>query len=214
MSSHNPYLIVSELEERLAEWCGSPYAVAVDSNSMGIFLCLQYLITAQTPRRFNGYTVVKIPKYTYPSIPCSVKHTSLNLEFTEDSWNGEYELRPLNIWDAALRLKKNMYHGGFQVLSLHIKKHLPVGRGGVILCEDKSAYEWLKRARFDGRNPVPLLEDNLTQLGWNCYLEPSQAARAIQLFEVYRQKYPSGADDLKVEEQGYPDLSKFPIYQK
>lgn len=78
----------------------------------------------------------------------------------------------------------------------------------------KKAYEWLKRARFDGRNPVPLQEDNFTQLGWNMYLEPASAARAIQLFEIYRNKYPEGAPDLKVAEQGYPDLSKFEIYKK
>jgi len=210
MSSHNPYLIVSELEERLSDWCGSPYAVAVDSNSMGIFLCLQYL---NFDGRWNKLPVL-IPKKTYPSVPNSVIQAKMKVQFIDDNWKGEYELMPLNVWDAALRLKKNMYHGGFQVLSLHIKKHLPVGRGGVILLQDKEAYEWLKRARFDGRNPVPLLEDNITQLGWNCYLEPSQAARAIQLFEVYRQKYPEGADDLKVEEQGYSDLSQFKIYQQ
>jgi len=209
MSSHNPYLIVAELEERLAEWCGSPYAVAVDSNSMGVFLCLQY--NKYLGRRIDS---ISIPKHTYPSIPCSIIHAGYMVHFNNENWEGEYELNPTHIYDAALRLKKNMYHGGFQVLSLHIKKHLPVGRGGVILLEDKEAYEWLKRARFDGRNPVPLLEDNITQLGWNCYLEPSQAARAIQLFEVYRQKYPEGADDLKVEEQKYPDLSKFEIYTK
>ena len=206
----NPYAVVDEFEKRIAEFCGAPYAVAVDSNSMGIFLCLQYF---NMDKSWDELSVF-VPKKTYPSIPCSIIHSGMKVRFIDRDWEGEYELAPLNIWDAALRLKKNMYHGGFQVLSLHIKKHLPVGRGGIILCESEEAYDWLKRARFDGRNPVPLLEDNFTQLGWNCYLEPSQAARGIQLFEVLRQKYPDGMEDLKVEEQGYPDLSQFPIYQQ
>jgi dTDP-4-amino-4,6-dideoxygalactose transaminase len=210
MKSHNPYTIVAELEERIAEWCGAPYAVAVDSNSMGIFLCLQYL---NLGGRWNGLPVL-IPNKTYPSIPNSIIHAKMKVQFLDKKWGGEYELMPLNVWDAALRLKKNMYHGGFQVLSLHIKKHIPCGRGGIILCDDEDAYEWLKRARFDGRNPVPLVFDNITQLGWNCYLEPSAAARAIELFEIYRRRYPDGDDDLPVDSQAYCDLSKFSIYQQ
>lgn len=200
-----------DLEERISEWCGSPYAVAVDSNSMGLFLSLQYL----KRRSFlSNIKEVEIPRFTYPSAPCSIIHAGWKVKFTDEKWVGEYDFKPLQVWDAALRFKKNMYHGGFQVLSFHIKKHLPVGRGGIILLEDKQAYEWLKRARFDGRNPVPLLEDNLTQLGWNCYLEPSQAAKAIQLFEVLRGRYPEGVEDLRVEDQGYSDLSQYDIYQQ
>jgi len=81
----------------------------------------------------------------------------------------------------------------------------------MILTDDKDAYEWLKKARFDGRNPVPLLEDNFTMLGYNMYMTPSDAARGIQLFETIRNKE---LPDLKVEEQNYPDLSKFEIYTK
>lgn len=205
----NPYSVVEEFENRLAEWCGSRYAVAVESCSAAIFLSLQY----RKFMRGEGVGAITIPKYTYPSIPNSIIHAGGKVKFSDKGWYGEYELFPLNIWDAALRLKKGMYHSGFQCLSFHVKKLLPIGRGGMILLNDSHAYEWLKKARFDGRNPVPLQEDNFTQLGWNLYLEPSSAARGIQLFEVYRAKYPNGADDLLVEEQKYNDLSKFSIYQ-
>lgn len=209
MNNYSPYGVVGEFEQRIAEWCGAKYGVAVESGTSAIFLSLMW------KKQIGYFKSVVIPCYTYPSVPCSIINAGGKVIFDKEiNWVGEYELAPLNIWDAALRFKKGMYHGGLQCLSFHIKKLLPIGRGGMILTDDKDAYEWLKRARFDGRNPVPLLEDNLTQLGWNCYLEPSQAARGIQLFEVYRQKYPNGADDLKVEEQGYPDLSKFPIYQQ
>lgn len=210
MSSHNPYLIVSELEERLAEWCGAPYCVAVESGTAAIFLSLQWV---KHKEGMNVSYVVKIPKYTYPSVPCSILHTGYSLFFTNEKWEGEYELCPLNIWDAALRLKPNMYHGGFQCLSGHIKKKLNIGRAGFILCEDKDAYEWLKLVRFDGREPVPLQEQKeFSVLGWNMYLSPSDAARGIQLFEVYRER--GDFEDLKVEDQKYADLSKSPIYQQ
>lgn len=203
----NPYVVVEELEKRLANWCGSEYAVAVESGTAAIFLSLMYL---NNEKQWSGLPIT-IPSKTYPSIPCSLIHAGFKVKFADIDWHGEYELAPLNIWDAALRLRKGMYHGGFQCLSFHIKKLLPIGRGGMILLDDKDAYEWLKRARFDGRSPVPLQEDSFTQLGFNMYMEPANAARGIQLFELIRDKE---LPDLNVEDQKYPDLPKFPIYQQ
>lgn len=202
----NPYLVVEELEKRIAEFTGAPHAVAVESGTAAIFLSLMYV-------KFQNKQIrtVRIPRYTYPSVPCSIIHAGGKVLFEDNDWKGEYQLFPYPIWDAALRFKKNMYHGGLQCLSMHIKKRLNVGRGGIILCEDEFTSGWLKRARFDGRNPVPLKEDNFHQLGWNMYLEPASAARAIQIFETLRNKR---LPDLKVEDQGYADLSKFPIYQQ
>lgn len=211
----NPYAVVTNFEERLAEWCGSKYAVAVESCSAAIFLSLMW-----RKEQIGKIGQVTTPSRTYPSVPCSIIHAGGKVKFSDDSWVGEYELNPLRIWDSALRLQKGMFtyrHGlmnGLQCISFHIKKHLQIGRGGMILTDDADAYEWLKRARFDGRSPIPLAEDNFTQLGWNMYMEPANAARGIQLFEVMLQKHPEGMPDLIVEEQGYQDLSKFPIYQQ
>jgi len=205
----NPYEVVDSFEKRIAEWCGSPYGVAVESGTAAIFLSLMYIMQKY------GFGKIAIPCHTYPSVPCSIIHAGGTVIFDDEiEWDGEYQLFPLNIWDAALRFKKEMYHGGFQCLSFHIKKHLPIGRGGMILTDDKDAYDWFKKARFDGRSPIPLAEDNFTMLGWNFYMQPADAARGIQLFEVLRQKYPDGMEDLKVEEQGYPNLSLYPIYTK
>lgn len=200
----NPYLVVTEFENRIAEWAGSKYAVAVESGTAAIFLCLQYW------KWKGGLSYVEIPKHTYPSVPCSIIHAGGKVQFTNDNWQGVYELKPYGIIDGALRFKKGMYKGGMHCLSFHIKKHLPIGRGGMILTDDKDIADWMRKARFDGRSPVPLMEDNFTMIGWNCYLEPAQAARGIQLFEVIRDK---DLPDLDVASQGYPDLSKFKIYE-
>lgn len=202
----NPYNAVIEFEERIAKWAGSKYAVAVESGTAAIFLSLMWRKQIQ-----SFLPEITIPKFTYPSVPCSIIHACGRIKWSDENWQGEYELAPLRIWDSALRFKKGMYHGGFQCLSFHIKKHLPIGRGGMILTDDEKASKWLKKARFDGREPIPLLEDNFTQLGFNMYMTPSDAARGIQLFEVIRNKE---LPDLKVEEQGYPDLSKFDVYNK
>ena len=199
----NPYFIVKQFEETIAEYCGSKYAVAVESCTAAIFLSLKYT-------NVQGVQI-QIPKHTYPSVPASIIHAGGKVDFSNDTWEGEYELYPLNIWDSALRFKKGMYHGGFQCLSFHAKKNLPIGRGGMILTDDKEAYEWLKLARFDGRvEGEPLNEMNPIMLGWNMYMTPEQAARGLQLFQML---YSKDKEDLKVEDQGYPDLSKFKIYE-
>jgi dTDP-4-amino-4,6-dideoxygalactose transaminase len=204
----NPYKVVEMFEEAIADYCGSKYAVAVESCTAAIFLSLMYKQSIGLSYT-AGSNQIKIPKRTYPSIPCSIIHAGYKVLFSDDWWSGEYELAPLNIWDSALRFKKSMYHGGLQCLSFHIKKLLPIGRGGMILTDDEDAYKWLKKARFDGREPVPLQEDNFTMLGWNMYMQPADAARGLQLLQALGDRE---LPDLEVEKQGYPDLSKFKIY--
>jgi dTDP-4-amino-4,6-dideoxygalactose transaminase len=195
-----PYKVVEDFEKRIAEFAGSKYAVAVESGTAAIFLSCVYKKVQE----------VEIPKNTYPSVPCSIIHAGGTVKFTDETWEGTYELKPYGIVDGALRFRRNMYTGGLHCLSFHIKKLLPIGRGGMILTDDAEAAEWFKLARFDGRHPVPLQQDSFSMLGWNMYLAPDQAARGIQLFELTKtQELP----DLKVEEQGYPDLSKYAIYR-
>ena len=210
MLSHNPYKIVEQFEELIADFAGSKCAVAVESCTAAIFLSLMY----RTKVEGENSLYVDIPSKTYPSVPCSIIHAGLSPRFKDVEWGGEYVLGTLDIWDAALRFKRGMYHGGLQCLSFHIKKHLKIGRGGAVLTNDNDTYEWLKKARFDGREPIPLQEDNFTMLGYNMYMEPANAARGIQLFQAMLTKHPDGMEDLKVEEQGYPDLSLFDIYKQ
>jgi len=204
----NPYTIVDTFEKTVAEYCGAPYGVAVESCTAAIFLSLMHWKTHHGP-----IGEVTIPSRTYPSVPCSIIHAGGKVKFEDEKWNGEYELWPLMIWDSALRFKKDMYKhkSSHQCISFHIKKLIPIGRGGMILTDDKEDYEWFKKARFDGRNPVPLQEDDFTMLGWNLYMEPANAARGLQLLQALGNRE---LEDLKVEEQGYPDLSKFPIYNQ
>ena len=196
---YNPYIIVDKFEKIIAEWAGSKYAVAVESGTAAIFLSCAYLEVEE----------VTIPKHTYPSVPCSIIHAGGWVKFSDAKWKGVYKLKPYEIYDSALRFKQGMYKGGLYCLSFHMKKHLPIGRGGMILTDDIKAYKWLKRARFDGRRELPLEEDEFDMIGWNMYMTPDQAARGIMLFSTIDQK---GNKDLDVNKQGYPDLSKSNVY--
>ena len=203
---NNPYKIVAEFEEMIAAYAGSKYAVAVESGTAAIFLSLMWYKNCN-----NGLLPITIPKHTYPSVPCSIINVGGKVIFSDEKWDGVYDLLPYSITDGALRFKKGMYKGGHHCLSFHIKKHLPIGRGGMILTDDKGSYLWLKKARFDGRDEVPLEDMKEPILGWNMYMEPTHAARGIMLFNTIKDK---DLPDMDVNKQGYPDLSKFDIYKK
>jgi dTDP-4-amino-4,6-dideoxygalactose transaminase len=197
----HPFEAVRNFERDLAEYSGSKYAVTVESCSSALLLACAYLKVDE----------VLIPKRTYPSVPCSIIHAGGCVRFEDLEWKGIYQLKPYPIYDGAKRFRKGMYiPGSLHCLSFHAKKILPIGRGGAILTDDLAAYEWFKVASFDGRHPgVPLSEDKLEILGWNCYMTPEQAARGHLLLSMAKDN-----NEDQEENPPYPDLSQFEIFQK
>ena len=200
---YNVYSVVDEFEKQIAKFAGSKYAVAVESCTSAIFLSLIY-------RGISKSVYAWIPKHTYPSVPCSIINAGGVVRFDDRKWKGVYEIKPYGVWDGALRFRKGMYKGGLHCLSFHMKKLLPIGRGGMILTNDKKAYKALKRLRFDGRRECPLEKDKFDMLGYNAYMTPEQAVRGIQLFSTHDQRSNRDLDNTK---QGYKNLSKFKIYE-
>ena len=198
----NPFNVVQQFEETIANYAGSKYGVALDSCTNAIFLSLLYCDVAGKE--------VTVPSRTYPSVPCSVINAGGKIKFVDQKWVGTYRLEPFPIVDGAKRFTKGMYEKGmFHCISFHAKKHLPIGRGGMILTDDEDAYKWFKRSRFDGRRECALKDDDLDMIGWNFYMTPEQAARGLWLFICT----PEYNDDL-IEEPDYPDLSKCKAYQQ
>tara|TARA_R110002012_G_scaffold96796_2_gene233065 strand:- start:105 stop:437 length:333 start_codon:yes stop_codon:yes gene_type:complete len=98
--------------------------------------------------------------------------------------------------------------GAFMCLSFHIKKTLPMGKGGMILTDDPKAVEWFKKARYEGRSEKLYHEDDIDMLGWNMYMTPQEAAHGLALM----QNYPEHVPDLG-ENNGYRDLTEFTIFK-
>ena len=198
---YNPYQVVREFEDTISKWAGAKYGVSVESCTAAIFLSCLYLRVRE----------VEIPRFTYPGVACSIINAGGTVKFRDEDWTGVYKLKPYNITDGALRFKEGMYEGGLHCLSFHMKKHLPIGRGGMILTDNKEAAEWFKKMRFDGRTEgADFHTDYPRVVGWNMYLTPEQASRGLMLFSTINQK---GNDDLVTSKQGYPDLSKCPAYK-
>jgi dTDP-4-amino-4,6-dideoxygalactose transaminase len=200
MKDSNPFKAVAEFEKVMAEYAGSKYGVAVDSCTNALFLACKYV-------GIEGQEVI-LPSRTYPSVPCSVIHAGGKVKFKNYKWEGVYRLDPFPIVDGAKRMTSGMYEKGtFHCISFHIKKHLPIGRGGMILTDDEEAVKWFKQARFDGRHECSLAEDKFEMLGWNFYMNPEQASRGLWLMMMIEEHN----HDIP-EDPPYPDLSEYKIY--
>ncbi len=200
---HSPYHIVKMFEEEVAHYTGSKYAVAVDSCTNALFLCCKYLEVKE----------VTIPNKTYVSVPMSIMHAGaeviLDTSAKTNHWSGVYQLNPYPIYDAAKRFTSNMYISeSYMCLSFHIKKQLPISKGGAILCDNKKAYEWFKRARYEGRSEKYYKDDDIEFLGWNMYMTPQQAAHGLSMM----QNYPPHQKDMD-ELNGYRDLTEFTVFK-
>jgi dTDP-4-amino-4,6-dideoxygalactose transaminase len=167
-------MLVKKFEETIAEYFGSKYAVAVDCCTHSIELCLRLLKSNQ----------VTCPSHTYLSIPMTFEKLNLDWKFREEQWEEYYYIGNTPIIDAAVLWKKNSYIANtFMCLSFQFKKHLNLGRGGMILLDDNLAYTELKKMRYDGRlDDIPWADQNVETLGYHYYMTPETAELGIKKF--------------------------------
>lgn len=196
----NAYAIVTEFERRVAGFAGARHAIAVDCCTSALFLSMKYV-------GVEGAEVT-LPAKTYISVPFAVMNAGARPVFSDYAWSGVYRLRPYDIKDGAKRFRSGMYEGGLHCLSFHIKKHLPIGRGGMVLTDDADADDWLRRARYDGREGKPYDQERIAMMGWHCYMTPEQAARGLALMDVLT------SDNLPDLTEDYPDLREMPVFRR
>ena len=207
----NVHTITKEFEKAICAYTGSPYCVAVDNCSNALFLALKY--------NNIDLSEIEIPAHTYPGVPCEIIHAGGKVKFYESSeyLEGAYKLRGSNVYDSALRFTSDMYIlNSLMCLSFTgAYKHLKLGKGGAILTDNETAYKWLKKARFSGRDECSYHEDNFDDnpvIGWNFYMMPEIAARGLLLIQQFY-----NLDGTKKQNEDlsipYPDLSKFNCYK-
>ena len=199
---NDPWDVVNAFEDKVAKYAGSKYAVAVDSCTNAMFLCLKYL---------NATGEIEVPKKTYLSVPQLIIHAGCIPKFVDREWKGIYRLDPYPIIDSATRFTKDMYvQDSYQCLSFHIRKILPIAKGGMILTNDRVAYEWFKEAEYEGRNRrVPHDEMPEPQIcGWNMYMPPEQAARGIEIFNSLPEHNEDCGGSYK-----YADISDYAMFK-
>ena len=200
----DPRDAIEMFEKKVAKFAGSKYAVAIDCCSHGLFLCMKYLKCKDT---------ITIPKNTYVSPPMQIIHAGCKVKFEDLEWSGIYQLKPYPIWDGAVRWQKDMFVGGddtLQVVSFQVKKRIPIGKGGIIMTNNKKAYEWFKYASYDGRDLTKqYLDDDFKMIGYHFYMTPEDAARGILLMD----QIPEFNEDTG-SSKTYTDLSNKKIFKK
>ncbi len=189
--------VIEQFEQRMAEYCGAPYAVSVDTCTAAIFLCFKMLEAKK----------VLIPSKTYLGVACAVIHSGAKLELNDNyEWKGHYWMMAnsgdVPIIDSACRLYTGMYFPKtLTCLSFQSRKHLKIGRGGMILTDNSGFASWLRKARFCGRGEVNGIPEFV---GWHAYLEPERAARGLVMMD----SLPDINEDLVFE---YPDLREYGV---
>lgn len=159
--------VIEQFENELAKFYGAPYAVAVDCCTHALELCLRH-------QKIKHYTV---PKRTYISVPFLADKLGITFEWRDEEWQDYYYLGGTNIIDAAVLWEENSYiPNTFMCVSFQFRKHLSLGRGGIILTDNEKDAIILKKMSYDGRLPdIPWRDQNIDTLGYHYYMTPEIA---------------------------------------
>jgi len=163
---------INKFEQRIAEFYGAPHGVATDCCTHALELCLRY-------KQVDSITA---PKRTYLSVPMLADKLSIKLKWKDEDWQDYYYLGDTKIADAAVLWERDSYvPGTFMCLSFQFRKHLSLGRGGMILTDNKEASLELKKMSYDGRIPnIPWRNQNINSMGYHYYMTPETAALGLK----------------------------------
>jgi dTDP-4-amino-4,6-dideoxygalactose transaminase len=192
--------VVTEFEKKIAEFFGAPYAIAVDACTHGVELSLRY----------TNADSISVPKNTYLSIPFLFRKLNIDLEWRNEDWKDYYYITD-RVVDAAVLWKKDSYISGtFMSLSFQYQKHLSLGRGGMILTDNKEAAIQLKKMSYDGRLPnIPWRDQNIDTVGYHYYMTPETAQLGLDKLPKAIETEPK-----QWTVNDWPDLTQMEIFKK
>ena len=190
---------VTEFENKVSKFFGAKYGVAVDCCTHGIELCLRY----------TNAKSMSSPTRTYLSIPFLAQKLNIDLMWRNYDWEDYYYVTD-KIIDAAVLWKKDSYiFNTFMCVSFQFQKHLSLGRGGIILTDDKSSAIELKKMSYDGRLPdIPWREQNISSIGYHYYMAPEIAEIGLNKLDEAINTKPK-----KWSVTEWPDLTKMDIFK-
>jgi dTDP-4-amino-4,6-dideoxygalactose transaminase len=191
---------VKIFEEKIAEFFGASHAIAIDCCTHGIEICL----------RHTNISYINCPMKTYISIPFLAKKLGIQLFWKDEEWKDYYYLTD-KIIDAAVLWKKNSYiPGTFMCLSFQFQKHLSLGRGGIILTDNKEDAEELKKMAYDGRHPdIPWRDQDISKMGYHYYMTPETAQNGLDKLDKAIKTKPR-----QWSISDWPDVSKMKVFNK
>ena len=192
---------IIEFENEIAKYFGAPYAVAVDCCTHGLELCL----------RQQEIKSITVPIHTYVSVPFLAKKLNIVLNWCSCNWVDYYYLGDNNIIDAAVFWRPDSYIAGtFMCISFQFRKHLSLGRGGMILTDNEESAKELKKMSYDGRTPdIPWAEQDIGTMGYHYYMTPEIAKLGLEKLPAAIKTTPK-----QWTVNDWPDLTKMSIFKK
>jgi hypothetical protein len=137
----------------------------------------------------------------------------LEREWRDEEWEDYYTLNygDKRIIDAAVLWRKDSYiPNTFMCLSFQYQKHLSIGRGGMILCDNKEDYETLKKMSYDGRIPnIPWRDQDIDTIGYHYYMTPESAEIGLSKLQKAIETEPR-----KWVYTDWPDLTEMKFFKK
>ena len=172
----------------------------MDCCTHGVELCLRYTEAKS----------ITVPKRTYISIPFLASKLGIELKWKDEDWSDYYFLGDTNVIDAAVLWKRDSYiPETLMCLSFQFRKHLSLGRGGMILTDNPDAYNALKKMSYDGRNPdVPWREQDIQTIGYHYYMTPETAQLGLEKLQKAIETEPK-----KWTITDWPDLTNMNVFR-
>lgn len=194
------FTVVETFEKEIAKFFGSRYAVAVDSCTHGIELCL----------RLTKAASIDVPVRTYLSVPFLSNKLGIPRYWSRIPWSNFYFLTDRVVDAAVLWAKDSYFDGTLMCISFQYQKHLSLGRGGMILCDNEQEYMELKKMSYDGRVPnIPWRNQNIDTVGYHYYMTPETAIMGLD-------KLPKAiATPPRIwKYKDWPDLTEMDVFKK
>jgi len=192
--------VIADFEKQVANFFGAPYAVSVDCCTHGLELCL----------RLKDIKKITVPKHTYLSVPMLASKLNIDLEWTSEKWQDYYYLSK-DIIDAAVFWEKDSYiPGTFMCVSFQFRKHLSLGRGGMILFDNKEDFDRLKKMSYDGRSPaLSWSVQNVDTIGYHYYMTPEIAELGLRKLPLAIETTPK-----RWVYTDWPDLTTMDVFKR
>lgn len=193
------FQVIADFEKEVAKFFDAPYAVAVDCCTHGLELCLRYKKAKK----------IIVPNRTYLSVPMLADKLNIEMEWYDKKWQDYYYITD-DIIDAAVFWEEGGYiPNTYMCISFQFRKHLSLGRGGIILFDKEEDFDILKRMSYDGRSPDESWSvQNIKTIGYHYYMTPETA-------ELGLKKLPAAIETPPKQwvYTDWPDLTKMDVFK-
>ena len=193
------FQVIADFEKEVAKFFDAPYAVAVDCCTHGLELCLRYKKAKK----------IIVPNRTYLSVPMLADKLNIEMEWYDKKWQDYYYITD-DIIDAAVFWEEGGYiPNTYMCISFQFRKHLSLGRGGIILFDKEEDFDTLKRMSYDGRSPDESWSvQNIKTIGYHYYMTPETAELGLKKLPAAIETPPK-----KWVYTDWPDLTEMDVFK-